>query len=212
VFPTIPPPQQRLLVFARLPERGAVKTRLARDAGNDRALAIYTAMLRDALASIGGSSDETEVEVMWAPTPIANAETLRAAFGDHTLAMQTGTDLGERLSMAFSERFFFHRTQKIVAVGVDDPTLPRALVDDAFALLESCEWVVGPAVDGGYYLIGCRGGSFDANIFDGIDWGTERVLGATLERIAGWNATVGVLPERRDIDGIDDLAAVDWKP
>ena len=55
------------------------------------------------------------------------------------------TALSYRLSMAFSERFFFHRTQKIIAIGVDDPTLPRELIDHAFALLDSCEWTIGPA-------------------------------------------------------------------
>jgi len=212
VFPTIPPPAQRLLVFARLPEHGRVKTRLARELGEDRALAIYEAMLRDALASIGGSGDGLEVEVMWAPTPSANRESLHRAFGDRALAMQTGETLGERLAMAFSERFYFQQTSKIIAVGVDDPTLPRALIESAFALLDSCEWVVGPAVDGGYYLIGCRAASFDVDIFNGIDWGTGRVLGATLDRIGEWQSSVALLPERRDIDVADDLAGVDWKP
>jgi len=212
VFPTIPPPPQRLLIFARLPERGRVKTRLARDLGDDRALHVYEAMLRDALASIGTSSDGTEVEVMWVPTSNANAETLRRAFGDRALAMQSGETLGERLAMAFSERFYFQHTSKIIAVGVDDPTLPRALIDCAFAILDSCEWVVGPAVDGGYYLIGCRAASFDVDIFNDVDWGTDRVLGATLGRIGEWQSSVAVLPERRDIDVAGDLAAVEWQP
>jgi glycosyltransferase A (GT-A) superfamily protein (DUF2064 family) len=153
---------------------------------------------------------------MWVPTPIANGETLHRAFGDRVLAMQTGATLSERLAMAFSERFFFQRTLKIVAIGVDDPTLPRALVDDAFLLLDSCEWVVGPAVDGGYYLIGCRGTMFDVEVFTGIEWGTSSVLAATLERIASIGATVALLPERRDIDVAEDLDALAeamiWKP
>lgn len=212
MFPTTPPPGQRLLVFARVPELGAVKTRLARETGDARALEIYNALLRDSLQSIGASDESTEVEVMWAPAEIANAETLHAAFGDLPLAMQTGNTLGERMAMAFSERFFFQRTMKIIAVGVDDPTLPRALIDDAFALLDSCEWVLGPAVDGGYYLIGCRAASFDVEIFDGIEWGTDRVFPETLARIRKWQGTVAVLPERRDIDVAEDLELVDWKP
>lgn len=209
VFATLPPPAQRLLLFARVPERGRVKTRLATEVGDDRALEIYTAMLRDVLANLDAIEN---LEVLWAPTPIANGDTLRRAFGDRALTMQTGASLGERLAMAFSERFFFQRTLKIIAVGVDDPTLPRTYINDAFELLDSCEWVLGPAVDGGYYLIGCRAASFDVEIFDGIDWGTERVLQQTLERIRGWEASVALLPERRDIDGIEDLEAADWKP
>jgi rSAM/selenodomain-associated transferase 1 len=212
VFPTIAPPQQRLLIFARLPERGRVKTRLARDLGDDRALAIYEAMLRDLLQSIGESTSEMEVEVMWAPSPNANGETLRRAFGDRNLAMQTGETLGDRLSMAFSERFFFQRTQKIVAIGVDDPTLPRALVDQTFALLDGCEWVVGPATDGGYYLIGCRAAAFDVEIFANVEWGTNKVLASTLDCIRGWGSSLALLPERRDIDVADDLATAEWQP
>jgi len=212
MFRTVAPSPQRLLIFARVPELGRVKTRLAADVGDERALAIYEAMLRDTLQSIGPSTEETEIEVMWVPTPIANGDTLRRAFGDRALAMQTGETLTERISMAFSERFFFQRTLKIVAIGVDDPTLSRALIEDAFLLLESCEWVIGPAVDGGYYLIGCRGATFDVDVFTGIDWGTDRVLAQTLDRIAALGATVALLPERRDIDVAEDLDQVDWKP
>jgi rSAM/selenodomain-associated transferase 1 len=204
VFPTVPPPVQRLLVFARLPERGKVKTRLAESLGDDGALAAYQTMLRDLLSSIGRSSAETEIEILWAPTEAANGETLSRAFGDISTAMQTGATLGDRLSMAFSERFFFHATQKIIAIGVDDPRLPRTLIDHAFALLDSCEWVIGPAEDGGYYLIGCRAAAFDPEIFAGIEWGTASVFAATMGKIAEWQSSVAVLPERWDVDVVED--------
>jgi len=205
VFATTRPPAQRLLVFARVPELGRVKTRLGESIGAERALAVYEAMLRDLLRSIGTSDPDIEIEIMWAPTAAANGETLGRAFGDRTLAMQTGATLGDRLSMAFSERFFFHRTQKIVAIGVDDPKLTRALIADAFALLECCDWVVGPAEDGGYYLIGCRGAVFNPAIFRDVPWGTNSVLRLTLERIAAAQNSVATLPARYDIDVIDDL-------
>jgi uncharacterized protein len=206
MFSTIPPPPQRLLVFARLPELGKVKTRLAATLGNERTLAVYETMLRELLASIGESTTETEIEILWSPTDAANGEALRHAFGDRALAMQTGATLGDRLAMAFSERFFFHRTQKIVAIGVDDPQLPRAIIDHAFALLDSCEWVIGPATDGGYYLIGCRAAAFDSLIFtDGIEWGSEKVLAETLEKIRESGSSVANLPMRSDIDTAEDL-------
>lgn len=212
MFKTIAPPPKRLLVFARLPERGAVKTRLAAELGDDRALAVYSAMLRDALASIGESKDDTEVEVMWAPTEAADGDSLAKAFGPRPLAMQTGETLGDRLSMAFSERFFFHRTERIIAVGVDDPTIPRPLIDAAFALLESCDWVVGPARDGGYYLIGCRGPAFDNDAFQDIAWGTSSVFSTTVARIRAWQRNLAVLPMRSDIDTAADLEAGSWRP
>lgn len=215
-FPTVPPPPQRLLVFARLPELGKVKTRLAADVGDARALAVYESMLHTLIASIGEPTRETEIEFLWPPSPSANGELIRRAFGSHAAAMQTGDTLGDRLCMAFSERFFFHRTQKIIAIGVDDPTLPRALIDHAFALLDSCEFVVGPAVDGGYYLFGCRALSFDPAVFSGIEWGTPTVLKTTVDRIAATNRTMALLPERMDIDTADDLEryarATGWQP
>jgi glycosyltransferase A (GT-A) superfamily protein (DUF2064 family) len=162
-------------------------------------------MLRDLIAGIGESSGETEIEFLWPPTAAASGGALRSAFAHHATAMQTGADLTDRLCMAFSERFFFHRTEKIIAIGVDDPALPRTLVDQAFALLDSCEWVVGPASDGGYYLIGCRAGAFDPDVFAGIDWGTASVLPATLAKIAAGSRSVAMLPERYDIDTAADL-------
>lgn len=192
-------------MFARLPELGKVKTRLAADVGPERALAIYEAMLRDLIANIGESTPETEIEFMWPPTPAANGSALRRAFAHHAAAMQTGPTLGDRLSMALSERFFFHRTQKIVVIGADDPTLDRELIDHAFALLDSCEYVVGPAADGGYYLIGCRALAFDPEVFLGIDWGTPTVLATTMLKIAALERTVALLPERYDIDEAADL-------
>jgi rSAM/selenodomain-associated transferase 1 len=204
LFPTIPPPAQRLLVFARLPERGRVKTRLAESIGEDAALAAYETMLRDLLASIGRPTPDVEIEILWAPTEIANGSLLSNTFGDLPTAMQTGATLGDRLSMAFSERFFFHATQKIVAIGVDDPSLPRALIGHALALLESCEWVLGPTEDGGYYLIGCRAAAFDPAIFQDVVWSTASVFATTISKIAEWQSTVAVLPFRWDIDVAED--------
>lgn len=183
-----------------------MKTRLAESIGEDRALEAYATMLRDLLASIGTSSAETEIEILWAPSESANGDRLKRAFGDYPTAMQTGTSLGDRLSMSFSERFFFHATQKIVAIGVDDPSLPRTLIDHAFALLDSCEWVTGPAEDGGYYLIGCRAASFDPLIFQDVEWGTSTVFATTMSRLAEWQSSVAVLPVRWDIDN-----AADWE-
>lgn len=205
MFATVPPPPNRLLVFARLPERGQVKTRLAAAIGDEKALAAYEAMLGDLQVSIGSSTAETEVEFLWAPSTEANGERLRRAFGRHSTSMQAGHSLGDRLSMAFSERFFFHRTAKIIAIGVDDPSLSRELIDQAFAMLDSCEWVVGPATDGGYYLIGCRAAAFDVSIFSDMEWGTDSVLRMTLEKIRATQSTVAVLPRRTDIDLSEDL-------
>jgi rSAM/selenodomain-associated transferase 1 len=207
VFATTPPPVQRLLVFARLPELGKVKTRLAEGIGPEKALAVYEAMLRDLLQSLSEAPAPSPafIEILWAPTPTASGDALRRAFSDHSLAMQTGATLGDRLAMAFSERFFFHGAKKLIAIGVDDPRLTRDAIDHAFSLLDSCDWVVGPARDGGYYLIGCRAAVFNSELFIDIPWGTSSVLQMTLDRIRGQEHTVALLPERYDIDVVEDL-------
>jgi rSAM/selenodomain-associated transferase 1 len=204
-FPTKERPHRRLIVFARYPERGAVKTRLAREIGDDRALAAYRAMLADLWRSIGLSDDRVEIEVAWTGGETATGDDLRAAFPVHELSMQTGTDLGERLILAFAERMFFHRVSAIIIIGTDDPLIPRELIDAAFRLLESCEWVLGPAADGGYYLVGARAEAFNSRVFRGIDWGASSVCSETLHRIRELKATVAVLPMRSDIDQAEDL-------
>ena len=202
---TVPPPPERVLVFARLPIAGEVKSRLAATLGAERALAVYEALLADAIANVGASTPRTEIEAMWAPTAAANGTLIEAAFGALPAAMQTGEDLTDRLAMAFSERFFFHRTEKIVAVGVDSPELSREMIGHALALLDSCEWVIGPAHDGGYYLIGCRAQAFDVDVFQGIDWGTEKVFRQTLAKIRATQDSLAVLPRLLDIDREEDL-------
>ncbi|MFZ2492572.1 MAG: DUF2064 domain-containing protein, partial [Thermoanaerobaculia bacterium] len=144
-----------------------------------------------------------EIEVMWAPDPAADGAALRSAFGFHAVAVQTGATAGDRLAMAFSERFFFHRTEKIVAIGVDAPAVPRELIDHAFALLDSCEWVVGPAQNGGYYLIGSRAATFDSDVFRGV--GESAALPAALEKVRTLENSIALLPERISTTFFDGL-------
>lgn len=206
-FRTTQRPRQRLLVFARFPEAGGVKTRLAREIGDDRALAAYRAMLEDLWSSIGTSSHLTEIEVTWSGGEDATGHEIASAFPGYPLSMQSGGNLGERLVVAFAERFFFHRVEKLIAIGTDDPMMPRELLDAAFRLLDSCEWVIGPASDGGYYLIGMRADAFRPRVFEGIPWGEKSVFAETMRRIRALNGTVAVLPWRSDLDRADDLVA-----
>ncbi|MGK2856759.1 MAG: TIGR04282 family arsenosugar biosynthesis glycosyltransferase [Thermoanaerobaculia bacterium] len=205
MFPVTTRGRQKLLVFARQPELGRVKTRLAAELGQEKALAAYRAMLADLLDTIGDSDGDTEVEIMWTASPDVTGDELRSSFGHRALAMQAGATLGNRLSIAFSERIFFHEASKVIAIGTDEPTLDRSLIDHAFALLDSCEWVIGPATDGGYYLLGCRAASFFPGIFTDIDWGTSRVFGETSAKIHATKQSLVTLPARRDIDFEADL-------
>lgn len=204
-FPLARHPRQKLLVFARYPELGRVKTRLAAGLGHERTLAAYRAMVADLLDGIGESSAGTEVEVMWTASPDVTGEQLRSCFGNRALAMQAGATLGDRLGMAFCERIFFHEASKVVAIGVDDPAIDRPFLDLVLQLLDSCEWVIGPASDGGYYLIGCRADAFFPEIFQEIEWGTSSVLDATVAKIHRKQQSLATLPVRNDIDHLDDL-------
>lgn len=204
-FPTTTRPPRKLLVFARIPEKHRVKTRLAADIGADRALEIYRAMVEDVLEGIGECDDELDVELAWTASTEIEGAAIAALSGNRNPVMQSGRDLGERLVVAFSERVVFQPTEAIVAIGVDDPAITREHVLCAFRLLESCEWVVGPAADGGYYLIGCRAGAFHPSVFEKIDWGTSRVFGQTEESIRALGATLAVLPQRFDLDLAEDL-------
>jgi hypothetical protein len=206
-FATRRTPRNRLLIFARVPELGRVKTRLARDLGDEKTLAVYEAMLRDLLVSIGPSDDETEVEILWTGTSEVDGATLRRYFDGLSLSQQAGQTLGDRLAVAFTERIAFYHAEKIIAIGIDDPSLSREVVRCAFRLLDSCEWAIGPASDGGYYLIGCRAGAFTAEIFDDIAWGSDSVLATTVSRIRALGASMANLPLRNDIDRVDDLRA-----
>lgn len=203
-FPTTVRPVEKLLVFARVPRLGQVKSRIGDELGHEQALRLYEAMLADLLDGVG-SSNRFDVEVLWTADGEVSGEELSRCFGDRELAMQAGDDLGIRLSTAFSERILFHQAEKVIAIGTDDPTLTRHDIETAFQLLDSCEWVVGPAGDGGYYLIGCRGESFFPGVFDGIDWGSSSVFEQTHEHLRTSKRTVAMLPVRTDLDRVEDL-------
>lgn len=204
-FETTSLPRQRLLILARVPEIGRVKTRIAAELGEERTLTLYAAMLDDLLASIGNSSPTTAVEILWTGSDDVTGADILRTFGDRHLAQQIGKDLGDRLTIAFAERVLFHKADKVIAIGTDDPTISRELIETAFALLSSCDWVIGPAIDGGYYLIGCRGEAFHPSVFEGIEWGQNTVFEATVTRIRNRSATYARLPPRNDLDLVSDL-------
>lgn len=204
-FPTTIRPTNRLLVFARAPEKGLVKTRLSEVLGPERTLTVYEAMLADLLESIGESDDRMLIEILWTASDAIDGSRILEAFGDRILARQCGKNLGERLVVAFSERIVFYNAEKVIAIGTDLPTLKRREIEVALGLLDSCEYVIGPATDGGYYLIGCRGPSFHPSVFEEVDWGSGSVFETTIHHIRALGETVALLPARSDLDHEGDL-------
>jgi hypothetical protein len=131
---------------------------------------------------------------------------VEAWFPGEACLPQSGADLGARMSAAFDEAFG-SGARRVALVGSDVPRLSRDDIRLALGSLEDHDLVLGPAQDGGYYLV-----ALDARrpaLFDGIAWGTASVLAATLEKAAALGLTVRVLEERRDVDTVEDLRA-EW--
>jgi rSAM/selenodomain-associated transferase 1 len=95
--------------------------------------------------------------------------------------------------------------RRVVLIGSDIPDLPLDFIEEAFTSLKKKDAVIGPAFDGGYYLIGFRGRTFSPMVFDGMAWGTKTVFEKTMTVLRKLNRRVHTLAERRDIDTIEDL-------
>ena len=195
-----------IIMFVRLPERGSVKTRLARALDEEATLGLYDRFVRDLLTTL--HEGRFDIRICYYP-PDAGEEVAGWLGRERRYVSQRGRDLGERLANAFTDAFAdgFHR---VVIIGSDSPDLPVAILKDALKFLkttDASDAVIGPANDGGYYLIGFRSERFLGTVFEGIEWGTERVFARTLDIFAeaGWR--VHVLPRWRDVDTMDDLKA-----
>ncbi|RMG44240.1 MAG: glycosyltransferase [Acidobacteria bacterium] len=198
------PASDRLLLFVREPAPGRAKTRLVPALGPHGAAALYrrlaehTARETAALARDGAS-----VTVLVDPPAAlpAVAEWLGHRF---TYRPQAEGDLGARLAAAFAEAFG-EGARRVVAIGSDCPGLDRHRLHEAFAKLLGHDAVLGPAVDGGYYLLGLSRPVVE--VFRDIPWSTGQTLAATRARLSEAHATVALLGELRDVDTPEDLAA-----
>ncbi|HTR44387.1 MAG TPA: TIGR04282 family arsenosugar biosynthesis glycosyltransferase [Thermodesulfovibrionales bacterium] len=193
-----------ILLFVRTPEKGRVKSRLAADLGDEMALVIYKSFLLDILAMLRNGPHPFTLCVYPPDSGEALADWLGPSF---TYVAQEGNDLGEKMKNAFA-RSFSGGTEKAVLIGSDIPDLAIAVIDEAFRSLDTCDAVIGPASDGGYYLIGFRRDRFLPGVFEGILWGTESVFGKTLGLFHAADLSVHVLPQRHDIDTADDLQSL----
>lgn len=191
-----------LLIFAKLPRAGGVKTRLCPPLTLGQSAELYGAMLQDVLeltARVAG----IERWLCYAPEPTAAAyfHALAPAVYQYP---QAGCDLGERLANAFTAAFAAGADQ-VVVIGSDAPNLPPVFIEQAFSLggQPDCDAVFGPTSDGGYYLLGMR--RVWPELFAGISWSTATVLRESLARAAASDISTTLLPEWRDIDTADDL-------
>jgi uncharacterized protein len=197
-----PVDDDRLIVFLKLPVNGKVKTRLAKTIGIEAATDLYRCFVSDTLASVRQTGYPPVVSVYPPDACVAIAEWLG---DDMVYQPQEGGDLGERMSAAFREAF--HSCSRAVLVGADCPDLPVDILREAFDHLKTHGAVVGPAKDGGYYLIGFSSSGIPGELFKGIEWGTSGVFEATMAVLRKYRIDVHILPLWNDIDEYHDLKA-----
>jgi rSAM/selenodomain-associated transferase 1 len=193
----LPQPRGDVIVLAKQPVAGYAKTRLASVLGRDEAARLAEAFLRDTLAFAAGRARRLYA----ACAPDASAFRTLAP-GARCFAQPDG-DLGARLAHAF-EMAFRDGASRPVLIGADSPTLPSQLLTAAHEALGSHDVVIGPALDGGYYLIGMR--ELHRSLFDRIDWSSDLVLAQTLARARAAGLDVFVLPRWYDVDDASGLA------
>lgn len=186
-------------LFAKQPLPGQVKTRLAAALGNEQAAAIAEAMLFDTLDLWGAErilAPGGRRVVVFDPPDAGPWFDVRTP-DSFALQPQAQGDLGARMK-AFFEGEFDDGATRVVLIGSDSPTLDPSFVVSAFLLLEHKDIVLGPATDGGYYLIGARPPL--PPLFDGIAWSTPGVLAETCRHLAASGRSLAVLPPWYDID------------
>ncbi|HZA84937.1 MAG TPA: TIGR04282 family arsenosugar biosynthesis glycosyltransferase [Actinomycetes bacterium] len=189
-----------LAVIAKEPVAGLAKTRLVPALGKVGAARAASAMLADTLAAVRASG----VEPWWCFTPVEARERLgRLAPGFGLLAQAPG-DLGDRLAACLAD-LLAAGADRVAIVGADTPQVPPASYRRAFVMLDQADVVLGPALDGGYYLVAAKAAR--PELFVGVPMGTEVVLAETLIRAARGGLVVELLPPLRDLDRVEDLAA-----
>ena len=186
-------------IFAKFWQPGLVKTRLAKTIGNQPAAAVYREFLRTLLVRFASVGDSRELVI----SPVDRQTEFRSlAPPAWHLVDQGSGDLGQRMARFF-ERGFSLGKSRIVLVGSDSPTLPVAVVRQAFSALDEHRVVLGPSEDGGYYLVGARG--VLPPIFTDIDWSTDKVWLQTTAQLRRRRIRYEELATWYDVDSGADL-------
>lgn len=187
-------------LFAKVPRAGSVKTRLCPPLTSAEAAAVARICLEATLRRFPAAAPAAWT-LFLEGDPEPWLERLAAGAGVR-IAPQGGGDLGARLARAF-RALHGAGARRAVAIGSDSPTLDPSRISQALDRLEHADAVLGPARDGGYYLIGIRPGR--ESLFEGIPWSTPRVAAETRRRAAESGWTMAELPEWYDVDDAEDL-------
>lgn len=186
-------------VFCKHPQPGQVKTRLAQHIGPQSAVSLSAAFLDDLTLEFRSVGERRILG--FSPADSVNYFEPFARFG-YDLWPQPEGDLGARLN-AFFDEALQDQNDKAVLIGSDSPTIPIEYVELAFSRLEEFDCVLGPATDGGYYLIGLRRNA--PELFENVIWSGSSVLSQTVQKIATTDLSLALLPPWYDIDDVDDL-------
>jgi len=190
----------RLIIFARFPQAGQVKTRLVPALGPERAAQLHRYMTEDCVSRlVPDGCQQSEICFDGGDEP-----SMQDWLGRELSYVPQGPgDLGQRMLRAF-RRAFDEGHRRAVLVGTDIPALEAAHIRQAGELLEQHQLVLGPAADGGYYLIGLR--QTHPELFAGISWGSSEVLHQTMAKASALGLSIAQLPELADVDRPEDLA------
>jgi len=215
--------ENHLIIFMRYPEPGKVKTRLSKDAGNENGVKLYRCFVETLLKRVsmdylhkqdkenksGLSENRYDISVFFTPENERN-KMINWLGAGYEFYAQFGDDLGERILNAFNV-MFDKGAKKVVIIGSDAPTLDAKLMTEAFKGLNQHDVVIGPARDGGYYLIGLSFISkkiteyWNGNIFSNVEWDSGKVYNQTVGNLKSGGFTFTLLPELYDIDVYEDL-------
>jgi rSAM/selenodomain-associated transferase 1 len=190
-----------LLFFVKNPKRGMVKSRLAIAVGEEVARDLYKSFVRDMLSTL--DKRRFPLSCCFYPEDVLSDIT-KIIGGNHQYLAQRGDDLGARMAHCFRQAFT-QGSDRVVLIGSDSPDLPAEIIDEAFTSLGEADSVIGPAFDGGYYLIGFKEDSFTPEVFKSMPWGTDAVFQTTLDILKHRKRTVHHLPPWGDIDTLEDL-------
>lgn len=185
-----------LLVFVKNLIDGQVKTRLAATVGSDAAIKIYQQLLQHTYyVSKNISAGKFVFYSDFIEEDIWNTSVFKKE-------IQQGNDLGERMKNAFTKAFE-NRFEKVIIIGTDGPQINENILENAFTKLNDYDIIIGPANDGGYYLLGMK--KLHSFFFENIRWSTGSVLKETISRCQKNNLSYFLLPELIDIDEEKDL-------
>jgi rSAM/selenodomain-associated transferase 1 len=196
--------RQTLLTFLKAPRPGQVKTRLISDLGAEAAGRLYARLAEAAVRATRPNGEDYERVFCFAP-PDAGRE-IAAWFPGEAYWPQPDRDLGGRMADAF-DNAFAQGAARAAVVGTDVPWVGRDRVVEALQALETDDVAIGPARDGGYYLLALR--ARQPSLFEGIAWSTPSVLDTTLARARRAGLTVRTLAAETDLDTLDDLRS-EW--